>query len=108
MIKQDFWLVILSTRDRAGDTAAIAAVFSGRGLQIDSFVGFGGHPVSEEQSEGRIMVTFYATAERCQSLCRVLDSLQAVLSVRCLAENEIDPDLLKEHAGIKKRLTILG
>lgn len=64
------WLVVLSTRDHAGDTAAIASVFSGRGLQIDSFIGFGAFDPADGGSAGKIMLTFRAFAERCHSLCR--------------------------------------
>lgn len=98
------WLVILTTRDHAGDTAAIASVFSGRGIQIDSFVGFGGNPQSGGRSQGRIMITFSAFAERCHALCRVLGSLEAVAEVRCFAEDEIPPDLQTKTAEMKQLL----
>jgi len=102
--KTSLWLVILTTRDHAGDTAAIASVFSGRGIQIDSFVGFGGNPQSGGRSQGRIMITFSAFAERCQALCRVLDSLEAVAEVRCFAEDEIPPDVQTKTAEMKQLL----
>jgi hypothetical protein len=95
------WLVILTTRDHAGDTAAIASVFSGRGIQIDSFIGFGENPQTGGQSQGRIMITFTAFAERCRALCRVLGSLEAVAEVRCFAEDEIPPDLKVKTAEMK-------
>jgi len=98
------WLVVLTTRDHAGDTAAIASVFSGRGIQIDSFIGFGGNPQASGEPQGRIMITFRAFAERSRALCRVLDSLEAVAGVRCFAENEIPADLADKAAAVKRLL----
>jgi hypothetical protein len=88
------WLAVLTTRNHAGDTAAITSVFSGRGIQIDSFIGFGGNPQASGESQGRIMITFYAFEERSRTLCRVLASLEAVAEVRCFAEADIPPELM--------------
>lgn len=102
------WLVILTTRDHAGDTAAIASVFSGRGIQIDSFLGFGGNPQAGGASQGRIMLTFRAFAERCRNLCRVLASLEAVAEVRCFAENAIPVDLHAKALAVKESLAAVN
>ena len=98
------WLVVLTTRDHAGDTAAIASVFSGRGIQIDSFVGFGGNPQASGESHGRIMITFHAFPERCRTLCRVLASLEAVAEVRCLAEEDVPAELASRATALKQYL----
>jgi hypothetical protein len=98
------WLVVLTTRDHAGDTAAIASVFSGRGIQIDSFIGFGGNPQANGEPEGRIMITFGAFAERCRTLCRVLASLEAVAEVRCFAETEVPVELMATAGAVKRLL----
>ena len=101
------WLVVLTTRDHAGDTAAIASVFSGRGIQIDSFLGFGGNPLADGGSQGRIMITFHAFAERCQALCRVLASLEAVAAVDCYAQEHIPPPLQTQSLALKQLLVQL-
>ena len=98
------WLAVLTTRDHAGDTAAIASVFSGRGIQIDSFIGFGGNPQASGESQGRIMITFSAFTERSRTLCRVLASLEAVAEVRCFAEADIPPELMLQAFTVKRLL----
>lgn len=98
------WLVVLTTRDHAGDTAAIASVFSGRGIQIDSFIGFGGNPQASGESQGRIMITFSAFEERSRTLCRVLASLEAVAEVHCFAEADIPPELGVQTLAVKRLL----
>jgi len=101
------WLVVLTTRDHAGDTAAIASVFSGRGLQIDSFIGFGDFTGSKGNREGKIMLTFRAFPDRCQSLCRILESLEAVSTVRCSAVEQPPADLLTQCQALKDILARL-
>lgn len=98
------WLLVLTTRDHAGDTAAIASVFSGRGIQIDSFIGFGSIPDPQGQQKGRIMITFHAFSERCTSLCRILESLEAVRSVRCFTPETAPMHLVAQSQSIKKLL----
>lgn len=98
------WLLVLTTRDHAGDTAAIASVFSGRGIQIDSFIGFGSVQREDGKHEGRIMITFYAFDERCQSLCRVLESLEAVKTVRCLDQETPMTELMDQAERMKNLL----
>lgn len=101
------WLVVLSTRDHAGDTAAIASVFSGRGLQIDSFIGFGAFDPADGGSAGKIMLTFRAFAERCHSLCRILESLEAVTAVHCYGAEQIPTELLQQSRIIKELLATM-
>jgi|GEM_PF-1910843 len=102
--EMQLWLVVLTTRDHAGDTAAIASVFSGRGIQIDSFIGFGGNPRNDGESQGRILITFRAFEDRCRALCRVLASLEAVAAVRCFAESDIPEDLTGKALAVKQLL----
>jgi hypothetical protein len=101
------WLVVLTTRDHAGDTAAIASVFSGRGIQIDSFIGFGSIRPSSGPRQGRIMITFKAFRERCHSLCLVLESLEAVSAVRCFGPDQIPTELIDQSRSIKQYLSAL-
>ncbi len=104
--EMQLWLVVLTTRDHPGDTAAIASVFSGRGIQIDSFIGFGANPQANGRSQGRIMLTFHAFTGRCHALCRVLGSLEAVAGVRCFTEDEIPVDLQTKTAALKHLLAV--
>jgi len=101
------WLVVLTTRDHAGDTAAIASVFSGRGIQIDSFLGFGSNPGVDGGSQGRIVITFRAFAERFGALCRVLASLEAVAAVRGFAQADIPPELGAQTSAMKQLLATM-
>ena len=101
---QQLWMVVVTTSDHPGDTAAIASVFSGRGLQIDSFVGFGSTSADEGRPQGRILITFYAFAGRCQALCRILESLEAVVAVQCYAENTMPSDLRQQALALKQHL----
>lgn len=102
------WLVVLTTRDHAGDTAAIASVFSGRGLQIDSFIGFGSFTRSDGGREGKILLTFRAFADRCHSLCRILESLEAVTTVHCYGAEQIPAELLEQTQAMKNLLADQG
>ena len=104
---QQLWIVVITTNDRPGDTAAIASVFSGRGIQIDSFIGFGSTPGDKGRSQGRILITFSAFAERCQALCRILASLEAVDSVRSFAEHNFPAHLLHQAHALKQQLVTL-
>jgi len=105
--ERGLWLVVLTTRDHAGDTAAITSVFSGRGIQIDSFIGFGGNPQASGESQGRIMITFHAFAERSRALCRVLASLEAVAGIRCFSANDIPTELIEKALAVKRLLAAL-
>lgn len=104
---QQLWIVVIITNDRPGDTAAIASVFSGRGIQIDSFIGFGSTPGDKGRLQGRILITFSAFAGRCQALCRILASLETVIAVRSYAQHNIPPDLLRQAHALKQQLVDL-
>ena len=72
------WVILLTILDRAGSTAAIASVFSGRGIQLNSFLGFGGKSVKGKSSNGKVLICFSAFPERVAVICRVLASLSVV------------------------------
>lgn len=82
MTALESWVILLTILDRAGSTAAIASVFSGRGIQLDSFLGFGGESVKEGTSSGKVLISFRAFPERVAVICRVLESLSVVSSLR--------------------------
>ncbi len=103
--EQSKWLLILSTLDRPGDTAAIASIFSGRGIQIDSFLGYGNNSTVEGESNGTIMIAFNAYPERKQMMCQLLESIQAVTNLTCYLYSEAPQDLIVTVSRLKQRLS---
>lgn len=100
--EQSKWLLILSTHDRPGDTAAIASIFSGRGIQIDSFLGYGNNSDFEGKSNGSIVITFNAYKERKQMMCQLLESIQTVISLTCYEYNDAPKELIETVSKLKK------
>ncbi|MFA6107166.1 MAG: hypothetical protein WDA75_00225 [Candidatus Latescibacterota bacterium] len=90
----EHWLFLIRTEDRPGAAAAIAMVFSGRGIQIESFIGYGDPACSPDGREGMIAITFHAFRPRMEVVRRVLTRLEAVRSVDC-HDYARDPRLLK-------------
>lgn len=90
----EHWLFLIRTEDRPGAAAAIAMVFSGRGIQIESFIGYGDPACSPDRREGMIAITFHAFRPRMEVVRRVLARLEAVRSVDC-HDYARDPHLLK-------------
>ena len=58
----------------------------------------------DDSHEGRIMLTFYAYSERCQHLCRILESLEAVIAVRCCPQDAAVNELRLKAQSIKMLL----
>lgn len=81
--REGHWLLLIETEDRPGAAAAIAMTFSGRGIQIESFIGYGDPAYSAGRREGIIVITFLAFAHRMEMVRRVLQRLEAVRSVVC-------------------------
>lgn len=77
------WLLLVHTEDRPGAAAAIAMVFSGRGIQIESLIGHGDPVYSAGRSEGVICIAFSAFAHRMEMVRRVLQRLEVVRRVAC-------------------------
>lgn len=88
------WVFFVRTDDHPGVAGAVAMVFSGRGIQIESFVGYGDRAYAEGRSEGRVVVTFSAFTQRMQMVRRVLNRLEAVRSVAAF-DYEWDKRLIK-------------
>jgi hypothetical protein len=88
------WLFAIRTEDRPGAAAAIAVVFSGRGVQIESFVGYGDPRYSAGRTEGVILITFAALRSRMEMVRRLLERLEVVRRVECHDYAE-DPGLQK-------------
>ncbi len=93
------WVILLTILDRAGSTAAIASVFSGRGIQLDSFLGFGGEPGEGSTSCGRVLISFSAFPERVAVICRVLESLSVVTRLQSYRYADC-PEAIREAAEI--------
>lgn len=90
----DHWLFLIRTEDRPGAAAAIAMVFSGRGIQIESFIGYGDPACAPDRREGMIAITFHAFRSRMEMVRRVLARLEAVRCVDC-HDYARDPHLRK-------------
>lgn len=75
------WLFMIRTEDRPGAAASITATFSGRGLQIESFVGMGDVGCYDRDTEGIVALTFLAIPQRMETVRRVLERLEQVRSV---------------------------
>ena len=78
MTKEGRWLFIVKTDDRPGAAASVAVAFSGRGLQIESFVGHGDTNYHPENTEGVIVITFQAFERQVRHVARVLTRLEQV------------------------------
>lgn len=96
------WLFVIRTEDRPGAAAAVAVVFSGRGTQIESFVGYGDPLYSAGRNEGVILITFAAFQSRMEMVRRLLERLEVVRSVECHDYTE-EPGLLKTATACLSR-----
>lgn len=87
------WLLIIKTDDRPGAAASAAVAFSGRGLQIESFIGSGDVNCYSKATEGHIAITFKAFTRHMQRVTQVLTRLEQVRELVVYDYN--DPTLLK-------------
>lgn len=92
--REEHWLFLIRTEDRPGAAAAIAMVFSGRGIQIESFLGYGNPTYSESCREGVIVITFFAFRPRMEMVRRIIQRLEVVRRVDCY-DYASTPGLLK-------------
>lgn len=76
--KEGRWLFIVKTDDRPGAAASVAVAFSGRGLQIESFIGYGDINYHSRNTEGVIAITFQAFERQVHHVARVLTRLEQV------------------------------
>jgi len=81
--REGHWLFLIETDDRPGAAAALAMVFSGRGIQIESFIGYGDPVYSAGRDTGIIVITFKAFRHRMEMVQRVLQRLEVVHTVDC-------------------------
>ena len=87
------WLFIVKTDDRPGAAASVAVAFSGRGLQIESFIGYGDINYHSKDTEGVIAITFKAFERHMRHVARVLTRLEQVRELDVY--NYEDPQLTK-------------
>jgi hypothetical protein len=95
------WIILLTILDRAGSTAAVASVFSGRGIQLDSFLGFGGESAKGEFSSGKVLISFRAFPERVAVICRVLESLSVVTKLESYQYADCPEEVLRAADTLK-------
>lgn len=72
------WVFVIRLWDRPGALAAVASVFSDRGISLESIVG---HGAFVETGKGTIVVSFTATDRKKQMALRTLERLSRVISV---------------------------
>lgn len=72
------WIFVIRLWDRPGALAAMASVFSDRGISLESIVG---HGAAVESGKGIIVVSFTATDRKKQMALRALERLSRVISV---------------------------
>jgi len=92
--REGHWLFLIETDDRPGAAAALAMVFSGRGIQIESFIGYGDPAYSAGRDTGIIVITFKAFRHRMEMVQRVLQRLEVVHTVDC-SDYDADESLVK-------------
>jgi hypothetical protein len=92
--REGHWLFIVKTEDRPGAAASIAVPFSGRGIQIESFIGYGNARYYQELSEGIIAITFKTFKRRMEMVHRALLRLELVKEVHVF-DYENDASLVK-------------
>jgi acetolactate synthase small subunit len=88
------WFFVIRADDRPGSAASIATTFSGRGIQMESFYGFGDSRGIERETGAVIGITFLAFPHRMASVRRVLERLEPVRWVQ-VYDYEADPRLVK-------------
>jgi acetolactate synthase small subunit len=87
------WLFVIKADDRPGVAASIAFVFSGRGVQIESFIGYGSAQVADE-NEAVLGITCRTFERRMEMVRRVLERLEDVREVS-VYDYENDERLVK-------------
>ena len=75
----------IGVQDTPGVMSAVAAVFSGRGVSMESILTFRGW---QESDEPQVLVTVRANERRRHMLHRVLERLQVVTSVKLLGADD--------------------
>lgn len=78
--------IAIELQDRPGSVNSVAEVFSGRGLQIESF--YGTDESLSPDGHAHALIVFRAGADRASLVTRVLRRLSSVRSAELLGEND--------------------
>lgn len=73
------WVFVVRALDKPGTLTATAAVFSHRGVSLEAILGSG--IASTTMEDGRLILTFRATAQKKAMLLRSLERLATVMQV---------------------------
>lgn len=92
--KEGRWLFVLKTEDKAGVATSVTAAFSGRGISIESFLGYSSDLHVGGEGESIIMITFRAFERRMRTVQRALKRLELVRDVLAY-DYENEPELVK-------------
>lgn len=90
------WVFVVRALDKPGTLTATAAVFSNRGVSLESILASGIAPTTLEN--GRLILIFRATAEKQALLKRTLERLSVIFQVDVYT---YDDDRLRAIAVVK-------
>lgn len=90
------WVFVVRALDKPGTLTATAAVFSHRGVSLEAILGSG--IASTTTEDGRLILTFRATAQKQAMLLRSLERLATVMQVSVYP---YDDPLLRAIAVVK-------
>lgn len=90
------WVFVVRALDKPGTLTATAAVFSHRGVSLEAILGSG--IASTTTEDGRLILTFRATAQKQAMLLRSLERLATVMQVSVYT---YDDPLLRAIAVVK-------
>lgn len=79
------WVFAIKSQDRPGVLTAAAAVFSHRGVSLETILGSGGAATGTE--EGRVMLSFRASKRQQEMLLRIIERLATVEQVQAYPYN---------------------
>jgi acetolactate synthase small subunit len=88
--------VIAEVVDRAGALTSVASAFSNRSITVDTILAHGTD--APEDSNGRIVVLFWASDEEKEMMLRILQRLSKVVRVSCL------PGSLEHHRQVLRSI----
>ena len=80
------WVFVVQALDRPGTLTAAAAVFSNRGVSLEGILGSGIAPTTVE--EGRVILSFRATAQKQKLLHRALERLSSIFQVTVYTDDD--------------------
>jgi len=88
------WLFVVTTDERPGVAASVTAAFSGRGITIESFLGYGADQPGGRLPESVILITFRAFERRMRMVRRAVGRIEVVKDV-LVYDCDREPGLVK-------------